>query len=230
MSAPPDRRDRVLSGVAAICSVALFVPLAWPFVTGRVFVFDDLYNFHLPLRSLYADALGAGHLLLWTPAVYGGVYLHGEGQLGMLHPLHLALYGLLPLQAAFNLELLANYVMAYAGMVWLLSRLELGPSARLIGAMLFAFSGFQLLHHHHLNLVAVTAHLPWLLACEDALITADRARRWAIGFAGVALVVASEVLLGFPQAVWWNVLAASAFAMFRAGATSRWSRVGACAG
>jgi hypothetical protein len=223
------QRDRVLARVAAACSGALLLPLLWPLVSGRVFLFDDLQNFHLPLRFLYANALRHGHLLLWTPSVYGGVYLHGEGQVGMLHPLHLLLYGLLPLQVAFNLELIANYLFAFTGMRWLLARLGVRPAAALVGAMLFAFSGFQLLHHHHLNLVAVTAHIPWLLACEDVLITADRRRDWAAGFAGVALVVGSELLLGFPQAVWWNVLAAAGFGLLRAGETRRWGRIVACA-
>lgn len=228
MPIDPDRRDRTLSRVAAACAVALLLPLLWPLVTGRVFLFDDLKNFHLPLRYLYANALGAGRLLLWTPAVYGGVYLHGEGQLGMLHPLHLVLYGLLPLQVAFNVELIANYVIAFTGMRWLLRRLGLRPSATLVGAMSFAFGGFQLLHHHHLNLVAVTAHMPWLLACEDLLITAGKPRDWAAGYAGMALVVGSELLLGFPQAVWWNVLAAAGFAVLRAKETGRWTRLVAC--
>src|SRR5262249_17228841 len=116
----PQRDDRLLSAVVGICSGALFLPLAWPLLTGRVFVFDDLQGFHLPLRLLYASALREGHLLLWTPAVYGGLYLHGEGQIGMLHPLHAALYRLFPLQAAFNLEFLSSYVIAFAGMWWLL--------------------------------------------------------------------------------------------------------------
>ena len=74
--------DRALTWAAALCAVALFLPLAWPLATGRVFVFVDLRNFHLPLRYLYAGAHRAGHLPFWTPAVYGGVYLHGERQVG----------------------------------------------------------------------------------------------------------------------------------------------------
>ena len=120
----------------------------------------------------------------------GGLYLHGEGQLGMLHPAHLLAYRVLPLTVAFNLEFLANYAVAFAGMFWLLRRLGLTTGAALFGAMLFAFSGFQLLHHHHVNLVAVTAHLPWLLAFIDMLVTGDRPFERASGYAGIALVLA----------------------------------------
>jgi hypothetical protein len=230
MTAPASARsDFVLSIVAGLCSLALFLLLAWPLLTGRVFVFDDLQNFHLPLRYLYANALRAGHVLLWTPTLFGGLYLHGEGQVGMLHPLHLLLYGLLPLGIAFNLEFIANYVAAFVGMFCLLRRLRLAIDSSLFGAMLFAFSGFQLLHHHHLNMVAVTAHLPWLLVCLDLAIASGDPRHAAAGYWGTAIVLGSELLLGFPQAVWWNLLAASGFAVLRAYETSRWKRLAPCA-
>jgi hypothetical protein len=37
--------------------------------------------------------------------------------------------------------------------------------------MLFAFSGFNLLHLSQMNAVAVVAHLPWVLAATHALLT-----------------------------------------------------------
>src|SRR5829696_4467994 len=139
------RHRRYLAFAAAFCSLALFLPLAWPLLSGRVFVFDDLANFHLPVRYLYANALRAGDSLLWTPALFSGFYLPGEGQVGMFHPLHLLLYGTLPLRIAFNFELLSSYVIAFAGMFYFLRRLRLSAETSLAGAMLFAFGGFQLL-------------------------------------------------------------------------------------
>ena len=168
------RTRRPLAALTALCSVALLATLAWPLLTRRVFVFDDLSWFHLPLRYLYQQALQAGDTVLWTPSIFAGFYLHGEGQLGAFHPLHQLLYRLLPLDIAFNLELLASYVAAFAGMVWFLRRLDLSRAAALVGAMLFAFSGFMLLHHHHLNVVAVVAHMPWLLAGADVVIVEER--------------------------------------------------------
>lgn len=221
--------DTWLRRLIVLCSAGLFVPLAAPLLTGRVFVASDLIDFHLPLRFLYQSALTHGDNVLWTPALFGGFYLHGEGQLGMFHPLHLALYGLLPLGTAFNLEFLASYVAAFGGMYWLLRRLACGASGALFGAMLFAFCGFQLLHFIQMNVVATTAHVPWLLAAIDVLLMADTPRRRAAGMTGVALVLASEVLLGFPQAVWWSVLAAATFAIVRAAELRRIRRLIACA-
>jgi hypothetical protein len=224
-----DRGDRLPAWIVAACSLALFLPLTWPLVTGRIFVFDDLGHYHVPLRYLYQRALQDGDSLLWTPSLFAGFYLHGEGQIGLLHPWHLLLYRILPLQVAFNLEFLASYAAAFGGMYWLLRRLVLTPVAALSGGMLFAFSGFLVLHHPHVNLVAVIVHLPWLLACIDLLITGERSRERAAGYTGIVLVLASALLLGFPQAIWWMLLAAFPFALLRAGETRRWPRLIPCA-
>jgi len=215
-------RDRTLILAIAAGSLALVAPLAWPLVNGRVFVYNDLTWFHLPTRYLYEQALRRGDSLLWTPAIYSGLYLHGEGQIGILHPLHLLLYRALPLQTAFNLELIVNYVAAFGGMYWFLGRLQYRIEPALFGAMLFAFSGFNLLHHHHLNMVATVAHLPWLLAATDVLLTDGRRQVRAGAFATVAGILASELLLGFPQGVWWNVIALAWFAAYRVGEIGRW--------
>jgi hypothetical protein len=211
-----------LAFVVLICSAALLLPLAWPLFQGRVFVYNDLSWFHLPFRHLYQQALENGDSLLWTPAVFSGVYFHGEGQTGAFHPLHLLLYRVFPLQAAFNLELLANYVAAFAGTSWFLRRLRFDAAPALFGAMLVAFSGFALLHHHHINMIAVVAHLPWLLGAADVLIVEDGRRPRRLAFAAVAVVVGSAFLIGFPQAVWWIAIALAAFAALRAGERGRW--------
>ena len=220
--APASGAERILEGSVLLCCAALLAAMAWPLFTGRVFVTDDLANFHLPLRYLYQQALQAGDTVLWTPAIFSGFYVHGEGQLGAFHPLHQLLYRLLPLGIAFNLEMLTSFVAAGAGMVWFLRRLGLSRAAALTGAMLFAFSGFMLLHHHHLNMIAVVAHLPWLLAGADAVIVEPGGRAWRVGFVVLASGIGSAFLLGFPQAVWWDALVLGMFALWRTAHTRRW--------
>ena len=163
-----------LNALVAVCSIALLAPLLGPQLTGRAFVSGDLMWFHLPLRYLYRQALHAGDSVLWTPSIFSGLYLHGEGQAGLFHPFHQLLYRLLPLETAFSLELIASYPVAFAGTFWFLRRLRFSHTAALFGAMLFAFSGFNLLHHSHLNMVVIVAHMPWLLAAADVLIANER--------------------------------------------------------
>jgi hypothetical protein len=220
--------NRGLALLIAACSAALFAPLLVPLLSGRVFVSNDLTWFHLPMRHLYREALGAGDTVLWTPSIFAGFYLHGEGQTGVFHPFHQLLYRFVPLQPAFNVELIANYVAAFGGTFWFFRRLDLSAAAALFGAMLFAFSGFNLLHHHHMNMVAVVAHMPWLLAATDVLMVDERRRARTFALAAMALILGSECLLGFPQAIWWNVLTLAAFAWFRASEMHARRRLLAC--
>ena len=214
--------SRLAACLVAACSAALLAPLLGPLVADTVFVKDDLAFYHLPMRYLFQRALQAGDSVLWTPSIFSGLYLHGEGQVGLFHPFHQLLYRVFPLRVALNLELVANYPMAFGGMCWLLRRLQCGKAAALFGAMLFTFSGFNLLHHVHINMVAVVAHMPWLLACADMLIVDERRHARTLAVAAIAIILASEILLGFPQAVLWNVMTLAAFALFRAGQAGRW--------
>jgi hypothetical protein len=221
--------NRALAVLIGVCSAALLAPLVVPLFSGRVFVFNDLSWFHLPIRHLYQQALNSGDSVLWTPSIFAGYYLHGEGQIGAFHPFHQLIYRVLPLGPAFNVELIANYVAGFGGTFWFLRRLQFGQTPALFGAMLFAFSGFNLLHHQHLNMVAIVAHMPWLVGAADVAIVDERRRVRTLAVAAIALILGSEFLLGFPQAVWWNLMTLVAFSLFRASEAGRWRRLLPCA-
>jgi hypothetical protein len=100
--------------------------------------------------------------------------------------------------------------------MWLLlRRLGIGIESSVAGAMIFTFSGFNLLHLNHLNMVAVASHIPWLLWAADQLLQGSTHRSRAAGFAGVALTLGSQLLLGFPQAVWMGLLILAWFVVYR---------------
>ena len=177
---------------------------------------NDVLGFHVPTRMLYQQMLAHGDPPLWTPAFFAGFDLHAEGQIGAYHPLHQILYRVLPLDAALNLEILITYVTALVGTHWFLRRLGFPPHAAAFGAMTFGLGGFMLTHFPHVNMLAVLSHMPWILGCVDVLLVDNGRTRRAAAFAGAALLVGSQLLLGFPQAVWWTMLTASAFVLWRA--------------
>jgi hypothetical protein len=189
--------ERLVTVGAIAAAAGLFLPLLIPLVTGRVLALGDLSAFSLPIRHLYSSALRHGHSFLWTSRLFGGFYVHGEGQTGMLHPLHLLLYRSFPLTLAFNLELILSYVFALIGMSMWLHRRGLAWASGVLGGATFAFSGFMLLHVVHMNAVSVVAHLPWLLLAVDYAMVGSRSRRLAL--LSVSGLVASQILLGYPQ-------------------------------
>jgi len=186
--------------------VILLAPLLYPVATGRLLTYDDLAALHLPFRYLYQASLLNGEFLLWTPAYHAGFFLHGAGEAGMAHPLHLALYAWLPLGVAFNLEIIASYLFLLAGMYWLWRSVGLSTEAALVGAMLSAFSSFTIYNLMHVNHIATLAHAPWLLVACYGVITGTRP---AASFALAALVTGSQLLTGNPQYMWITLVAAT---------------------
>lgn len=208
------RGQRNLLAWAWLAAIAGFAALATPMLLGQVYVADDLGEFHLPLRAFYSQQLERGQPFDWMSSLYSGLYLTGEGQVGVYHPLHQALYRWLPLGLAFDLELLLSYPLMLAGMYVWLKRLLQRRDAAAFGALAFTFAGFNLLHFVHPNAVAIVAHLPWLLLCVDvALRSADR-RYVALAETAVGLLVASQLLLGYPQYAWLSLLAVIVYSVW----------------
>jgi len=190
--------------------------MAVPMLAGHVYTADDLGAFHLPMRSFYAHCLAAGDAFDWSPQMYCGFYLTGEGQLGGYHPLHLLLYRFLPLGMAFDLECLISYPVLLLGTYWFLRRWRLPRDAAMFGGMAFTFCGFMLLHFVHVNAIEVVAHLPWLLVAIDVLMrnpSGNSANRKMLAGAAIALLTASQLLLGYPQYVWFSLLAEFGYAL-----------------
>jgi hypothetical protein len=208
-----------------ILAAVVLGALGWPLLFGLVYTKDDLGAFHLPTRFFYAQSLSAGDNFTWFPHLWCGLYLHGEGQVGMYHPLHFLLYSTLPLAAAFNLELLSSYPAILGGTFLFLRRLGIRRDAAMFGGLVFTFSGFNLLHHVHLNAVAIVAHIPWLLVAIDVMVRDEQPRRVLYAKLAITLLTASELLLGYPQYVYYSLFVELLYVGFRATSLRSWHRL-----
>lgn len=208
------RTNAALLVLVLLGTAVVFLALCVPLFKGEVYVEDDLSAYHLPMRHFYQQCLTQGDSFLWTPRMYCGFYLHGEGQVGMCHPWHLLLYRFLPLSTAFNIELLASYLFAFAGMIVFLRRVNVSWFAAAFGAFLFTFCGFLHAHYVHIMIPAIVAHIPWLLTAIDALFSSQRHAVRMGASAGIVLLTASEILLGFPQCVYFSLLIEGAYVIF----------------
>ncbi len=194
----------------AAAALMVFAALAGPWLLGYDYVGDDLGAFHAPLRAFYAHQIAQGQPFDWMPDLFCGFYLTGEGQLGGYHPLKWMLYRLLPLHWATGLEYLVPYPVLAIGAWFWLRRLVGRADAAAYGALTLACGSFALMRLIHPHAVAVVAHLPWLLWLTEVLFDAHRRnsrRTVAMAQAGIALLTASQLLLGYPQYVWFTWLA-----------------------
>jgi hypothetical protein len=220
-----DKFERRLAGLVVLSFLVVVALLARPMLVGGIYTHDDLGWLQFPIRYLYAQALTSGEDLLWTPQLSNGMYLHGEGQVGMYHPLHWILYRTLPLEWAFNLEFILSYVWMFPGMYLMLGRFGLPAYASLFGALVFTFSGFNLLHSVHLNAIAVISHIPWLIVAIDIVLRTMDRRKLAAAQLSISLLTGSELLLGQPQYVWFSALAEGLFIVWRLKGSVTWWRI-----
>ena len=198
-------RTKIIRTVAFVIVALMFLPV----LIGRVYVCDDLLNYHLPIRQFYAQCLSEGHSFDWMPGLFSGFFLTGSGQAGTYHPLHWLLYRFLPLPLAFGTEIVISYPFMLLGMKLFLQRHVRRADAAWLGAIVFTFSGFCTLHFLHPNAIAVVSHLPWLLLCLDVLLRPEpgQLRKYVAAELGLALFTGSQLLLGYPQYLWFSLLA-----------------------
>jgi hypothetical protein len=211
---PADRVSRDVWRWTFLGGIAVLLAMAAPFFAGKIYTFEDIGSFHLPLRAFYSEQLAQNQSFDWMPSLYCGFYLTGEGQAGAYHPLHWMLYKWLPLSTALGLECLLSYPFLWAGGYLFLNRRLRHRGAALFGGMLFFAAGFNLLHFCHINAVAIIAHIPWLLWCIDIVLTDCRRRHVIFATWGIALLTGSQILLGYPQYVWFSLMFEAAYAGF----------------
>ena len=206
--------ERTNLTVAFVGVTALCLAIAWPIFSGEIYTDTDLGNFHLPMRFFYAEALSQGFDFHWFPYEYTGFHLHGEGQASLYHPLNWLMYRVLPLDVAFMLDILRNYVFLIAGGWLCLRRFGLRRDAALLGAALFAFGSFSTMHFMHLNAMAIVAHIPWKLWVIDVALRSQRRDRVALAVVALSAMTASQLLFGHPQFTWLSLLIEGVFTSY----------------
>lgn len=189
-------------------SLGLLLFIAW--IHQSTPHWDDLTLYNIPMRRFYHESLNAGERFDWMPTIFGGYFLSGEGQVGAYHPFHLLIYRFLSFELALQVELSTSYLFAFAGMFLFLRRCVDEMSSAWVGAILFAFCGFNLKHYTNMNAVAVISHLPWCLLCIKMICESTEYRSRAC--CGLALLTGSQILLGYPQYFVYSNIAEILFA------------------
>lgn len=204
-------RFRLVLAIAGL----LLATMAAPIALGKVFVHNDLGYHLIPWRAYLADRLASGEPTAWCPGLFGGYYFLGEGG-GVAHPVVRALYSLTRLDVAVDLEVLFPYAAMLVGLPLLLARWGLRRDSAILGGVVYAFGGPNLVHYIHPSLMVAYGHLPWLLLAADIALRSPDPRRVVWARAAVALLTASELLYAHAQAVWIAGLAEVSYALFLA--------------
>ena len=191
------------AGLLLLAALALWhAPLT---LLARMPAGGDVVGFFLPLMSSFQDALRSGHSLLWNHAWGFGFPQAAESQTGVYYPVRRILLWLLPLPTAFVTELLMHMALAAGGAYAFARRVELPPRSAALAALVFAGSGFMVIHTAHQWAYTAGAWLPIVLAlalrCLDSpeagAPPAARTRR--LHYPALAVAVAFQLTTGHYQ-------------------------------
>ena len=143
---PVTRLSLRSSALAALPPLALAVALTvvfWrPLWTGGGLIGGDIYYYFLPQKVAYAEALQRGEWPIWNNRQGLGYPTVGESQTGVFYPLHLILYGLLPVGRAYAASMLLHYVLTFLT-AWLFARrVGLSSLAALLTALVYTYGWF----------------------------------------------------------------------------------------
>jgi hypothetical protein len=186
------RRATMLTGrvanVALVSGAALGLAFLfwWPLFEGGGFVGGDVYSYYLPQKVVYAESLGALELPLWNNRAGHGYPIVGESQTGVFYPFNLVLYSLLPINAAYNVNHLLHYLLAFI-FTWLYARsLSLSRLSSALSALVYTYGWFPPRSCWEWAIIG-GAWLPAAFWCVERFFATRRAR-FALGLCGVLAV------------------------------------------
>lgn len=196
------------------------------------FVHWDVYRLYYPSLYRYFGMLRDGTLPLWDPYRAAGFPAVGSYLFGVFYPLN-APFLLCKVSTALAISALLHFMLALYGMHRFLRGLRLVRPAALLGAVIYAFSGFLVYSLWHPSLFNVIATVPLLFAVGD---------RWARkgGLHRAALLggcVGLQGLAGYLQGTVYALYLLAPFLLLRIirrhGASAllkRWTPAGVAAG
>ncbi len=178
-----------------------------PIISGQYAYFlDDLKIIYHPIETLYADFQHKWQLPLWANEFGFGQPLLAWGQLGFFTPLHLIMRALyIPPLILLQISVAAYFLIGSIGMYAFLISRKIHPAAATLGAIVFAYCGFNIGHLNHVNFYTSTMLLPWLLIAINQIIKKPTFARAST----LALAASVTTLSGQPQVVLYTFIVAT---------------------
>lgn len=177
---------------AAIVAAVLF--FYWiPLTSESASIQWDAVDVHYSSQKYFADRVRSGEMPFWTPYIFSGFPFLADPQVGAWYPPNwpFFLFGIGP--RAIQAELALHALIAASGAFLLLGRLARHSGAALVGALLYAFSGYFAEHSSHVGMFQTAAWLPWLLLFFDRAMERDALRNTTLaGLAGGVMVLAGH--------------------------------------
>lgn len=200
-------------GFAALAvAVVLFY---FDYLTGRVFLWEDLLRWYYPAVNYFCTSVADGHFPFWLPGIMSGVPLYTDLQTAVYYPF---VWLMTPFASAERLSfvvyqwyMVLHLLMGGGFMYLFLKHHRLNPLACFLGAVVFCFAGFSSLHIIHFPMLQVYTWLPLQMLFVDLAVTTRKAKYYAM--LTVALLL--SFFAGFPQTLMYQCYLLVAYWLFR---------------
>ena len=206
-SIQPFRRD-LMPFLAVGCALAVLLVCFRAALFGdEQFAFRDAAHFYYPLYLRVQQEWQSGRWPLWDPGQNGGQSLLGSPMAAVLYP-GKVIYALLPYAWGVRMYVVAHTALAFAGLVVLARSLGISWVGAGLGGLSYAFGGPVLFQYDNVIYLVGASWVPWGLLAIDRLVRLRRPR----ALAGLAVVLAMQVLGGDPQAAFVTGLCGAGYA------------------
>jgi hypothetical protein len=209
--APPGARPRLLRiapDLLAWLGLALAtLAVLWPLgLTNRILAGIDAFTYFTPYWDYRMAAMRSLDVPLWNPYLFNGAPFLANIQAAVLYPLHWPLSWLkveqaLVWSAILHCWLAAGFTYTYARRSFTVLR-----SAAFLAGLLFGLGGFAVARVENINQLNGLAWLPALLWLHDETRLARAMPTRILAWAGLAAVIALQLLAGHTQTTFINMV------------------------
>ena len=182
-----------------------------PLLRGELFYYWDNAQQHYPETVFLHEALRAGQIPHWWPAIGVGAPIVGEGQSAHFHPIRLLLTWLFTPPVSFMLE--AGVYLAVAGIstFFFLRQFRLHMAACVVGGLCMMFNSYSVVFVRNVALHRSACLLPLAMLCAERFV-----QRGTYGWLlAASLAVGLQLLAGHPTFAVITMIASTAYVSVR---------------
>ena len=177
--------------------------------SGETLYGSDFLHYFYPIKRFVYDYVSTnGSFPLWNPYLFSGTPFIANIQASMFYPLGL-LYYLIPTETAYLYSTVLHCIVGTVFMYMFMRSLSVSKSGAILSGFIFIFNGYFMAHLYagHLSFIQTYVWIP-LIFLFLVRFTQSGCFRYVIT---AGLILGIQILGGFPQLVFYTILAAILF-------------------
>lgn len=171
----------------------------------------DVPSFIYPMQTLAIENLKSGKAPLWNQFILAGTPLLANFQSAPFSPT-LVLYFIMDKLSAWSLQVILQHVLAAIFVYLLLRHWKISKTGSVLGGIIFAFSGFNVIWSQWNGHALSAAFIPLLIFLEDRWLKNGKLMNGIL----LSLALALQILSGYPQVVIYTIVAMGILYLIRA--------------